>query len=53
MIPDQQLDLEFAYTSYGESCRDPFPPFYLCRRPRDHDGDHASGFGAERIRWPQ
>ena len=52
MIPDQQLDLEFAYTTYGESCRDLHWPFYECRRPVGHEGDHAAGFGEKRVRWP-
>jgi hypothetical protein len=50
-ITDDQLDLEFAYVSYFNSCKDLFDPFYLCRRQLGHDGDHAAGFGEDRIRW--
>ena len=48
---DERLDLEFAYTSYRDSCRDPYSPSYRCRRPIGHDGAHAAGFGAHRVRW--
>ena len=50
---DERLDLEFAYTSYLDSCRDLYSPAYRCRRPIGHDGTHASGFGAHWVRWPQ
>jgi len=45
------LDLEFAYTTYDDSCKDLYNPFYLCRRPWDHEGFHAAGFGTDRITW--
>ena len=48
---DDRLTLEFAYTTWADSCQDPYSPFYQCRRPRGHDGDHAAGFGAGRIIW--
>ncbi len=48
---DTQLDLEFAYTSWPESCRDPSPTMQQCRRPYRHDGDHAAGYGEQRRRW--
>ncbi|QNN53376.1 hypothetical protein [Nocardioides mesophilus] len=48
---DDRLDLEFAYTSYQDSCRDLYSPHYLCRRPDGHDGEHAAGFGTDRLRW--
>ncbi len=49
---DVELDLEFAYTSWDASCRDPSPTLQQCRRRRGHDGDHAAGFGDARLRWP-
>ena len=51
MSSDDRLDLEFAYTSYRDSCRDLYSPQYVCRRPVGHEGVHAAGFGAERLRW--
>jgi hypothetical protein len=51
MSSDSRLDLEFAYTSYRDSCRDLYSPHYLCRRPAGHDGEHAAGFGSHRLRW--
>ncbi len=48
---DGDLDLEFAYTSWAASCRDPSPTLQQCRRRRGHDGEHAAGFGAARSRW--
>ena len=51
MSSDERLDLEFAYTSYRDSCQDLYSPQYLCRRPGGHVGTHAAGFGAERVRW--
>jgi hypothetical protein len=51
MMSDAQLDLEFAYTTYDDSCRDLYSPHYLCRRPAGHGGDHAAGFGLDRLRW--
>ncbi len=49
---DLDLDREFAYTSWRESCRDPYTIDQQCRRRAGHDGDHAAGFGAGRARWP-
>jgi len=51
MTSDEQLDLEFAYTTYDDSCRDLYSPLYLCRRPAGHQGAHAAGFGIDRLRW--
>lgn len=51
MSHDERLDLEFAYTSYTDSCRDLYSPSYRCRRPAGHDGSHAAGFGDHRVRW--
>ena len=51
MSSDDRLELEFAYTSYRDSCRDLYSPQYLCRRPVGHEGTHAAGFGDERVRW--
>ncbi|HYJ66520.1 MAG TPA: hypothetical protein VEX15_02540 [Nocardioidaceae bacterium] len=48
---DERLDLEFAYTSYANSCRDLYSLDYRCRRPVGHDGVHAAGFGTHRVRW--
>lgn len=52
-MTDTALDLEFAYTSWRDSCRDLYSLVQCCRRLRGHDGDHASGFGAARRRWPR
>jgi len=51
MTNDEALDREFAYTDYRESCRDLYSIEQLCRRPRGHTGDHASGFGSRRVWW--
>ena len=51
MPDDARLDLEFAYVSYADSCKDLYSPSYYCRRLRGHDGPHASGFGSSRMRW--
>ncbi len=51
MNTDDRLDLEFAYTSYRDSCRALYSPQYLCRRPVGHEGAHAAGFGSQRVRW--
>jgi hypothetical protein len=48
---DERLDLEFAFTSYVDSCRDLYSPSYRCRRPSGHGGAHAAGFGAHRVHW--
>lgn len=50
---DDRLTLEFAYTSYADSCKDLYSPEYLCRRPNLHTGDHAAGFGSRRVTWPE
>lgn len=51
MADDDRLDLEFAYTSFQDSCRDLHSLLYRCRRPSGHTGVHAAGFGTQRIRW--
>jgi hypothetical protein len=51
MSSDTRLDLEFAYTTYQDSCRDLYSPYYYCRRPLGHEGVHAAGFGSSRLRW--
>lgn len=48
---DERLTLEFAYTSYGDSCRELYSPDVLCRRPAGHKLEHAAGFGKDRVRW--
>ena len=48
---DEALNREFAYTTVYNSCRDPYTIEQMCRRHRGHLGDHASGFGAQRVRW--
>lgn len=52
-MSERELDVEFAYTGHRESCRDLRSPEQYCRRPRGHDGEHATGFGTRRVRWPQ
>lgn len=52
-MTDAELDQEFAYTTWEQSCRDPYPPDLECRRQRGHDGDHAAGYGDARVRWEQ
>jgi hypothetical protein len=51
MDSDERLDLEFAYTTHDDSCRDLYSPHLYCRRPFGHDGLHAAGFGTGRQRW--
>lgn len=53
MPDDNRLDLEFAYTSFQDSCRDLHSLVYRCRRPVGHSGAHAAGYGGHRIRWSQ
>lgn len=53
MAEDDRLDLEFAYTSFQDSCRDLHSLHYRCRRPAGHPGVHAAGFATQRIRWSQ
>lgn len=50
-MTDDELTLEFAYTSYRDSCRDLYSLLMCCRRPAGHTGQHAAGFGADRVRW--
>ena len=48
---DEQLDLEFAYTSWQQSCRNLYSLDQVCRRQRGHAGEHAAGHGLARRRW--
>jgi len=50
--PDLLLDLEFAFVPWVHSCRDWYSINRCCRRRTGHEGDHCSGFGANRVRWP-
>lgn len=47
------LDLEFAWTTWEQSCKDEHPDRAdrACRRPKHHTEDHASGFGSQRLTW--
>ncbi|MDP9407391.1 MAG: hypothetical protein M3P95_05840 [Actinomycetota bacterium] len=55
-VPSEaDLDREFAFTPWRGSCRDPYiapdgEP-RQCRRPRGHDGMHASGYASHRELW--
>lgn len=54
MTEDERLDREFAYSRQHHavySCDDIYNPLYQCRRFRNHDGEHAAGYGSERLRW--
>lgn len=60
MTEDDRLDLEIAYTPWEWSCRAPaavgIPDTpdgvdQVCRRERDHYGDHATGYGKDRKTW--
>ena len=46
---------EMDYTTYGESCRDPYvtnaQDLVLCRRRTRHVGAHATRNGAHAITW--
>lgn len=56
---DASIQTEMAYTTYAESCKDPyltdgadFPPeLRECRRRNKHDGTHASGHGRWYVEW--
>jgi hypothetical protein len=48
---DSVLTMEFAYTAWSESCRNLFTIDQCCRRPYNHAGNHASGYGVSRRRW--
>ena len=49
---DWQLDQEFAFTPKDDSCKDVFTIDHRCRRAAGHEGEHASGFRVDRVRWP-
>lgn len=46
---------EMDYTTYGESCRDPYvtdaQDLVLCRRRTKHHGAHATRNGAHALTW--
>lgn len=48
-------EVEFAYTSHRDSCRDPHlahdGDLRECRRPANHQPPHASGFGRDHYVW--
>lgn len=54
-----ELEQEFAYTSYRDSCKagvllgsdGELPEKRECRRANGHEGDHASGFGEHLYQW--
>lgn len=48
---DAELDVEFAYTTWQQSCRNLYTIDQACRRPRGHDDGHAAGYGSARVRW--
>jgi hypothetical protein len=51
-LTDAELDLEFTWTPFDvPRCRDPYTLDQQCRRPAGHSDEHASGFGASRVRW--
>jgi hypothetical protein len=52
-MTDDDLDLEFAYTTWGDSCRDLYAIDMCCRRQSGHTGKHAAGFGQARERWEE
>lgn len=57
---DASIQTEMAYTTYAESCKDPFltdgadfpPELRECRRTARHEGAHASGHGRGYVEWP-
>lgn len=48
---ERTLELEFAWTSHDDSCRDLYNIDQYCRRPRGHEDAHASGFGLGLSFW--
>ena len=48
----KDLEIEMAYTTWAESCQDPHicrdNSLRQCRRRKNHDGAHASGFASTR-----
>lgn len=46
----EQIELEMAYTSWEQSCKDPLLPAEhderACRRQAGHEDYHAAGFSA-------
>lgn len=48
----QDLELEMAFTTWEGSCQDPHithgGDLRQCRRPKNHEGVHASGFASTR-----
>lgn len=57
---DKAIDLELAYTPWEWSCRAPYVVGIpdtpdgvdqVCRRQKNHDGEHATGYGPNRKLW--
>ena len=48
MSTDDQLDLEFAYTTYQDSCRDIYSPALAFSHPTCVCGDWAQRVGGNR-----
>lgn len=52
---NEKLDLEFAFTTWSDSCQDPYSLNQQCRRRKGHeerdDIGHAAGFGELRRVW--
>lgn len=49
----KDFEKEFAYTPWAASCQDPTltteGDLRECRRPKNHKGVHASGFGKDHL----
>ena len=51
---DTLIDLEFAFVSWDDSCRNLYAIDRCCRRPAGHaPAVHASGFGTGRVWWAE
>lgn len=54
MTENEHIDLEMAYSvqpHMNDTCGNIFGVLIECTRANNHSGDHAAGFGKERIRW--
>lgn len=51
----KDFEREFAYTRWENACQDPTIFYHHdlreCRRPKNHEGVHASGFGPALKVW--